>query len=271
MADGAAWRDFERAGWEAVVDPYHRFFGPLCARLADPLLDAVEAGPGTRVLDVCCGPGYVAGQALARGSLVDGIDIAASMIELAARLYPAARFRTGDAEAMPYADDRFDAVVCNIGLHHLSDPARGVAEFARVLGPAGRLALSVWDDGRSALDVVPRAVFGAGVVVPGDIPSPPQAAAYDSADELEPLLGAAGIRLESVEPVTFTQHYPNPQALWDGWLAAAIRTGPVLAAQTNQVQGAARRAFEDLVAPYVGAGGAVELPIGFLVIAGAVC
>src|SRR5437660_7463735 len=65
-------RDFERAGWESHVDPYHQFFGPICARLADHLLDAVGAGRASRLLDACCGPGYVAGRALERGVVVEG-------------------------------------------------------------------------------------------------------------------------------------------------------------------------------------------------------
>ena len=264
-----SWRDFERAGWESHVDPYHQFFGPICAKLTDPLLDAVEAGPGSRLLDACCGPGYLAGTALERGAKVDGIDIAHTMIELASLLYPAARFQVGDCEEMRYPDDTFDAVVCNLGLHHLTSPARGVAEFARVLRPAGRLSLTVWDENQSALDIVPAAITAAGAIAPDDLPTPPNAPDYDSADELEPLFEAAGLALESVEPVTFLQPYPSAQALWDGWLAAAIRTGPLLAAQPQHLQDTARRGFDELVAPYRDADGAVSLPVGFLVVTAA--
>ncbi len=201
--------------------------------------------------------------------MVEGIDISPAMVNLAARRYPAARFQVGDCEDMPYGDNVFDAVVCNLGVHHLTSPGRGVAEFARVLGPTGRLSLTVWDENRSALALIPEAIAAAGAVAPDDLPTPPNAADYDSADELEPLLAAAGFRLESVQPVSFLQRYLSPQALWDGWLAAAIRTGPLLAAQPEPVQEAARRGFDDLVAPYVEVEGAVALPVGFLVITAA--
>jgi len=261
-----SWRDFERAGWESHVDPYHQFFGPICGRLADHLLDAVRVGSGTRLLDACCGPGYLAGRALERGAVVDGVDIAQAMVELAVALYPAARFQVGDCEELRYGDDTFDGVVCNLGLHHLTSPERGVAEFARVLRAAGRLSLTVWDENRSALAIVPEAIAEAGAIAPNDLPTPPNAPAYDSADHLEPLLQTAGLGLESVEPVTFVQTYPSRQALWEGWLAAAIRTGPLFAAQTHQVQETARQRFGDLAAPYLEVDGTVALPVGFLVV-----
>src|SRR5207244_11688422 len=106
-------------------------------------------------------------------------------------------------------------------------------------------------------------------VAPDELPTPPNAPDYDSADELEPLFEAAGFALESVEPVMFHQPYPSAQALWDGWLAAAIRTGPLLAAQPQHVQRTARRGFDELVAPYRDVDGAVSVPVGFLVVTAA--
>ncbi len=198
--------------------------------------------------------------------MVEGIDISPAMVNLATRRCPTARFQVGDCEDMRYADNAFDAVVCNLGLHHLASPARGVAEFARVLGPTGRLSLTVWDENRSALALIPEAIAVTGAVPPDDLPTPPNAPAYDSADELEPLVAAAGLRLESVEPVSFVQRYLNPHVLWEGWLAAAIRTGPLFAAQTEPVKEAARRGFDRLVAPYLEVDGAVALPVGFIII-----
>jgi hypothetical protein len=117
--------------------------------------------------------------------------------------------------------------------------------------------------------VVAEAVAAAGAVAPDDLPSPPPELAYDNAEDLAPLLEAGALRLQSIKPVAFSQRYPSSQALWDGWLAAAIRTGPVLAAQSRQVQETARLGFEDRVAPYLGVDGAVDLPVAFFVITAA--
>ena len=56
-----------------------------------------------------------------------------------------------DAQALTLADQGFDAVLCNMGLMYLPDPARGLAEFRRVLRPEGRVAVSVFTRGDRAL------------------------------------------------------------------------------------------------------------------------
>src|SRR3954464_4243379 len=62
-----AFSEFERARWQAVAAPYHDYFGGLTSQSIGPLLDAVRAARGTRLLDVASGPGYVAAAAARRG------------------------------------------------------------------------------------------------------------------------------------------------------------------------------------------------------------
>ena len=104
-----AFHEFERAGWERAARFYVDSFGPLTIQAAPSLLDAVGAGRGTRVLDVACGPGFVAAAAAARGADVTGLDFADAMIAEAGRRHPGITFRQGDAEALAFEDGRFDA------------------------------------------------------------------------------------------------------------------------------------------------------------------
>jgi SAM-dependent methyltransferase len=261
-----SWADFERAGWDTRAEAYHSFFAPICQHVADAVLDAVRARAGTRVLDACCGPGYLAGQAVARGCSVEGVDISPAMVELATRLQPAATFTVGDVESLPYAAGSFDAVVCNIGIHHVTDPARAVAEFARVLAPGGRLALTVWDDARSEIGIVKAAIAAAEPVAPADLPTPPTRPAYDDEGDVRRLLAPAGFRVRELRPITFPQRYPDAASVWDGWLPTAIRTGPLLAAQPPEVRQAARAAFDRMVAEHVAADGSVTLPASLVLV-----
>src|SRR5438093_7079751 len=86
----AAFRKFEHSRWEAegTAAAYDSSFGSLTTQVIGPLLDAVGAKKGVRLLDVACGPGYAAAAAAERGAEVVGVDFSSAMVELAQRHYP---------------------------------------------------------------------------------------------------------------------------------------------------------------------------------------
>jgi ubiquinone/menaquinone biosynthesis C-methylase UbiE len=75
---------------------------------------------------------------------VAGLDPGSGMLAVAAQLAPKIEWRSGTAEALPYPDQRFDAVVSQFGLMFFTDRPRALQEMVRVLKPGGRLAASVW-------------------------------------------------------------------------------------------------------------------------------
>jgi SAM-dependent methyltransferase len=98
------------------------------------------------VLEAGCGPGWL--WAEAAGSLPEGLrltltDLSPGMVaEAGERVgavgrYAAVETRTADAQALPFPDDSFDVVLANHMLYHVPEPARAVAELARVLRPGG--------------------------------------------------------------------------------------------------------------------------------------
>ncbi len=178
MTDGTvnadAFNAFEAAGWEHQVAGYEEFFGPITTRLVEPLLDAAGVGPGVRVLDVASGPGHGAAMAVERGASVIGVDVAEGMLALARHFHPSLDFRFGDAEALPFPDGSFDAVVANFVMLHVGRPEQAAAEFARVLAPDGRAADGLGRPGEPAfVGVLVEAVAAAGASPPQDIPAGP--------------------------------------------------------------------------------------------------
>jgi arsenite methyltransferase len=120
-------------------------------------LALLEAGPDDRLLDVGSGAGASALLAAHDfGCLVAGVDYSEEAVAAAQGTADAAGlcgrvgFIAADAEALPFADGSFDAVLCECSLSTFPDKARAVAEMRRVLRPGGRVAISdvVADSGR---------------------------------------------------------------------------------------------------------------------------
>jgi len=95
------------------------------------------------VLDVGCGTGRL-GVALAGRAKVWGVDAEPTMLDVARRNAPEARFKLGRAEELPFKDGWFERAVMWLS-SHLVDRARALPEVLRVLAPQGRLALVTFD------------------------------------------------------------------------------------------------------------------------------
>jgi SAM-dependent methyltransferase len=224
-------REFEHAGWEKLPQRYHDAFAGLTSQAIEPLLDAVLAGKGIKLLDVATGPGYVAAAAAARGADVTGLDFAAAMVAEASRRYPAVKFQEGDAEDLPFPDAGFDAVTMNFGLLHLGRPERAIGEAYRVLRSGGRFGLTVW--------AKPEEARGFGIVLDAirkhgelnaPIPAGPPFFRFSDPEECRRALLQAGFRRPEVKPVPQVWRLQKP--LFEIMLGSTVRTGALLRAQT---------------------------------------
>jgi ubiquinone/menaquinone biosynthesis C-methylase UbiE len=262
MADGAhEFKAFEAAGWSRRASTYGFVTGAITARFVEPLLEAAGVGAGMRVLDVATGPGHVAGAAAARGAEPVGVDIAEGMLAVARRDYPQLDFRPGDAEALPFADSSFDAVVGAFVLNHLPRPEVAAAELARVLANGRRLALSVWDAPERMLFIglLRDAVARAGEAPSGERAGPDPFRFADD-EQLRRLLGNAGLKDVVVETVAVDHRVDgDAMELWDGLLAGSVRSAAAVEALSPAARERARAAFAELVEPHRVAGGH-ELP-----------
>ncbi len=137
------------AHYSQLADRYdHRWRGYVRQTLAWAL-DALRLSGTERILDVGCGTGEFARMAIARFPTltVVGLDATPAMLEQArAKLagYPRVSFQTGDVDALPFVEGRFDAVVCANVFHHLRNPQQALQECVRVLRPGGQLVVVDW-------------------------------------------------------------------------------------------------------------------------------
>lgn len=138
---------------------YERFMG-IWSRLAgEKFLTWLAPRPGLRWIDVGCGNGAFT-QLLVERCLpgeVHGVDPSEAQLDFA-RARPAGRvaqFHQGDALALPFPDDQFDAAVMALVIFFIPDPASGVAEMVRVARPGGLVATYAWDMLRGGFPVEP--------------------------------------------------------------------------------------------------------------------
>ena len=237
--DPDAFRDFEHTGWEAVSSGYVRHFVRLTAQSVPAILDAARVTMGVRLLDVCTGPGIVAGAALERGAEVVGLDFSGKQVEIAKRNVPGAEFKQGDAQALPFEDESFDAVVCGYGIIHLPTPEKALSEMHRVLRPGGYFAASVWEapEPTNGFGVLFEAIKKHGdLTVP--LPHGPDFFQFSEPGKFVAALEDTGFTDTTVETVEQTWELDDPLGIMAAILEGAVRTRGLLLAQTDDVRSA---------------------------------
>jgi SAM-dependent methyltransferase len=137
--------------WQVSTDAaeiYESCFVPaIFGAWASPVADAAGIRRGDKVLDVGCGTGVLAREALRRvgqeGQVV-GLDLNEGMLAVAARTEPDIAWRQGDAASLPFEDASFDVVVSQFALMYFPDRMASLGEMWRALAPGGRLAVAAW-------------------------------------------------------------------------------------------------------------------------------
>lgn len=207
-------RTFRVAG-QKYDDFMGRYSGPLAVAFAQ----AAQLRTDMQVLDLGCGPGALT------GVLIDSLGVTAvsacdpspPFVAECERRYPGVTVRQGSAEAIPFEDNAFDAVLTQLVLHFVTDPETATAEFARLLRPGGVVAACVWDadEGMQLLSHFWKAALS----VEPDIPARAQQLRFGAPGEIVGLLAAAGFEDLSETTISVSSTYEDFEDLWSGFLA----------------------------------------------------
>ena len=254
--------------YDAGAGGYDRAFGHVSREFVPRLLAAARLAPGQRVLDIATGTGIaaeMAAEAVGPSGHVVAADISRPMLD-------SARERLGglantslaveDGQALTMPDGSFDAVLCSMALMLFPDPARGLAEFRRVLREGGRAAVSV--------NTTPERAFvtRTNVAIGRHVPSRAEAAArYFSLGDparLRGLFEAAGFR--EVETAVEERRYAFPS--FDAYFGPLERgggaTGAEYAALPEEVRRAVREEVRRGLEGDAETGGPIEVPVAIL-------
>jgi SAM-dependent methyltransferase len=226
---------------------YERYMGQWSQLVANDFLDWLAPPTGLAWLDVGCGNGAFTEMIATRcaPSALSGIDPAEPVLDYA-RKRPAlrdARLLKGDAMALPFADDSFDVAVMPLVIFFVPEPARGVAEMARVTRPGGIVAAYAWDldDGFPY-----RAVRDELQVMGIATPEPPSRDAFQP-EVLQGLWKGAGLKQIELRSFTVERRYPDFDDYWTTVLggpvtSAALKALP--AETTAELQARLRRRLQ---------------------------
>lgn len=130
-----------------AAENYERHFVPkIAAPVSVALLETAALQPGERVLDVGCGTGVIArlaAAAVGSSGTVTGLDLTPDMIEIARAVSPSTiEWHVGDATSLPFADEAYDAVLCQMSLMFMQDRHTAVVEMRRVTVTGGRVVVN---------------------------------------------------------------------------------------------------------------------------------
>lgn len=146
MIDDAALKARHRAMW--ALGDYAAVASEVVAELGAALVAAVDVQPGERLLDIAAGSGNVAIPAARAGAAVTASDLTPELLDTGRRQAVAEgltlSWDTGDAEALPYADDEFDLTTSCVGVMFAPHHQAAADELIRVTRPGGRLGLIAW-------------------------------------------------------------------------------------------------------------------------------
>ncbi len=211
---------------------YERMMGVWSRLAGDIFLDWLAPRPGLRWIDIGCGSGAFTELLVERCAPAELHGIDPSDAQLAfARARPAARlaqFRSGNAMALPFPDDRFDGAVMALVIFFVPEPAKGVAEMVRVVGPGGTVATYAWDMLGGGFPAEPiHAEMRAMGLAPLLAPS----AGAARIETLRELWTGAGLEAVETREITVSRTFADFDDFW-GINSRSASIGPIIAAMS---------------------------------------
>jgi SAM-dependent methyltransferase len=196
-------------------EAYERLMGRWSRVAGRIFLDWLDAPTGLRWLDVGCGNGAFTEELVSRcaPAAVTGVDPSEGQLAYARRRpgLGMADFRVGDAQQLAFDDSSFDLAIMPLVISFVPDPAKGVAEMARVVRPGGRVAAYMWDAFAGGSPVGPPTAVLKSMGMTPPAPPNPQASALEAMQEL---WQAAGLQDVETRVIRIAVEFAGFDDLW---------------------------------------------------------
>ncbi|MEV0249849.1 methyltransferase domain-containing protein [Nocardia sp. NPDC050712] len=205
--------------WDLVADGYAEEALAIMEPFSARALELAGLSQDSQVLDVAAGPGTLSLLAAPQSARVVALDFAAHMLEVLDRAAKAAghstiETRVGDGQALPFADNEFDAAFSMFGLMFFPDRTRGFSELRRVLRPGGVAVVSSWAPVIES--PLMRMMFGAMTAADPTIQEPqPNYLSLENPEVFATEMRAAGFAGVTIQRHTTEVSYPDGTQMWD--------------------------------------------------------
>jgi SAM-dependent methyltransferase len=220
---------------------YEEFMGKWSRLAGDTFLGWLDPAPGWRWVDVGCGNGAFTEMVIGRCAplSVRGVDPSPEQIAFARE-----RLRVGDvqfdvagATQLPYGDAAFDAAVMALVIFFVPDPAKAVAEMARVVAPGGSVSAYAWDILGGGF---PYAALQDEMAALATMPLWPPSIEASRLDAMQALWAGAGLTRIETREIMVERTFSDFDAFW-----ATAQTGPRLAASIAAMPAGDRATLRD--------------------------
>ncbi|MFD3164028.1 class I SAM-dependent methyltransferase [Herpetosiphon sp. NSE202] len=222
---------------------YERYMGVWSQLVAAKFLTWLAPQQGLNWLDVGCGNGAFTEMIFkqCQPSAVTGIDPAPAQIGYARQRladYPV-KLEEGDAQNLPLDSNSVNIAVMPLVIFFVPEPAKGVAEMARVVAPGGTVAAYTWDmfGGGFPYSPIQKAITDAGV----SVPYPPSIEA-SRMEVMHELWQQAGLSTIQTEVISVTRSFVDFADYWETVLGA-----PSIGPQLNAMSASKQQAFRDQI------------------------
>ena len=205
--------------WDLVADGYAETTSLWLSQYAEEAIVASKLKAGASILDVACGPGALAMKLAGETASVHAIDFSETMLGIFRHKvgqcgHSNIFIRHGDGQALPYADEMFDAAFSMFGLMFFPDRKKGFSEIYRTLKPGGSIAVTSW----APLTQSPamQTMFGALRIIKPDLPEPQKSiASLENPEVFRQEMLDAGFRDVQIRCVTKAFPVETVESFWD--------------------------------------------------------
>jgi SAM-dependent methyltransferase len=230
-------------------EAYERMMGRWSRLIGDGFIDWLGAPKGLRWLDVGCGNGAFTERlaVLCKPLEVVGIDTSRAQLEFARERLAAHRavFQEGNAHDLPFDDGSFDAAAMALVITFLSEPAKVLAELARVVRPGGLVATYMWDVLGGGLPHQP--VYIAMQSLGIDSPLPPSVR-YSARDAMMTLWRETGLQEVDTTVIRVPIRFADFEEFWASNAAGVGPTGKTIEGLQPEKRDALRSRLRDQIA-----------------------